>query len=40
MRFVSNIVDSEPEDVSVGMKVRVVWHHVSDTLTLPFWAPA
>jgi uncharacterized OB-fold protein len=40
MRFVSNIVDSEPEDVCVGMKVRVAWHHVSDTLTLPFWAPA
>jgi uncharacterized OB-fold protein len=40
MRFVSNIVDTEPENVSVGMKVRVVWHHVSDHLTLPFWAPA
>jgi hypothetical protein len=22
------------------MNVRVVWHHVSDALTLPFWAPA
>jgi uncharacterized protein len=40
MRFVSNVVDCEPEDVKIGMKVNVVWNHVSDTLTLPFWAPA
>jgi uncharacterized OB-fold protein len=40
MRFVSNVVDCEPGDVAIGMKVRVVWDHVSDTLTLPFWAPA
>jgi uncharacterized OB-fold protein len=39
-RFVSNVVDCEPEDVAIGMPVRVVWHHVSDTLTLPFWTPA
>jgi uncharacterized OB-fold protein len=39
-RFVSNVVDCEPEDVAIGMKVRVVWNHVSDTLTLPFWTPA
>jgi uncharacterized OB-fold protein len=40
MRFVSNVVDCEPDEVTVGMKVRVVWEHVSETLTLPFWAPA
>jgi uncharacterized protein len=40
MRFISNVVDCEPEDVEIGMKVRVVWNHVSDSLTLPFWAPA
>jgi uncharacterized protein len=40
MRFISNVVDCEPEDVHVGMKVKVVWNHVSDTLTLPYWAPA
>ena len=39
-RFVSNVVDCEPEDVVIGMPVRVVWNHVSDTLTLPFWTPA
>ncbi len=39
-RFVSNIVDVEPEDVKVGMLVKVVWNKVSDTLTLPFWTAA
>jgi uncharacterized protein len=40
MRFISNVVECEPDDVKVGMRVKVVWNHVSDTLTLPFWAPA
>src|SRR5262245_61775097 len=40
MRFISNVVDCEPEDVEVGMRVKVVWNHVNDALTLPFWAPA
>jgi uncharacterized OB-fold protein len=40
MRFVSNIVDCEPSSVTIGMAVRVVWHHVNDSLTLPLWAPA
>jgi uncharacterized OB-fold protein len=40
VRFVSTVVDCEPDDVAVGMRVRVVWEHVSETLTLPLWAPA
>jgi uncharacterized protein len=40
IRFVSNVVDCEPDDVTIGMPVRVVFHQVSDTLTLPLWAPA
>jgi uncharacterized OB-fold protein len=40
MRFISNVVECEPEDVKIGMKVKVVWNHVNDSLTLPFWAPA
>ena len=40
MRFISNVVECEPEDVKIGMKVKVVWNHVSDTLTIPFWVPA
>jgi uncharacterized OB-fold protein len=40
IRFISNVVECEPDDVVIGMRLRVVWNHVSDTLTLPFWAPA
>jgi uncharacterized protein len=40
MRFISNVVGCDPEDVEIGMKVSVVWNHVSDALTLPFWVPA
>jgi uncharacterized OB-fold protein len=40
MRFISNVVDCEPDDVRIGMPVKVVWHRVSDTMTLPLWAPA
>jgi uncharacterized protein len=39
IRFVSNLVDCDPEDAAVGMSLRVVWHRASDTLTLPLWAP-
>jgi uncharacterized OB-fold protein len=40
MRFISNVVDCDPDAVQIGMKVKVVWHRVSDTLTLPLWTPA
>jgi uncharacterized OB-fold protein len=40
MRFISNVVECEPEDVKIGMRVKVVWNHVNDALTIPFWAPA
>lgn len=39
MRFISNVVDCEPEKVFVEMPVKVVWEHVSDSLVLPRWAP-
>lgn len=39
-RFLSNVVDTELEEIEVGMPLRVVWNHVSDTLTLPFWTRA
>jgi uncharacterized OB-fold protein len=40
IRFISNVVECEPEEVRIGMKVRVVWNHASDLLTIPYWAPA
>ena len=30
----------DPEDVSIGMKVRVVFDDVTDEITLPKFAPA
>ncbi len=39
-RFVSNVVDVAPENVTVDMAVRVVWNHVSDSLVLPWWTAA
>ena len=40
MRFISNVVECEPEEVTIGMRVKVAWNHVSDTFTVPFWVPA
>jgi uncharacterized OB-fold protein len=40
MRFISNVVDCEPERVAVDMPVRVAWDHLSDTMVFPRWAPA
>jgi hypothetical protein len=39
-RMISNIVDCDPETVSVGDPVRVVWDRLSDTLALPRFTPA
>jgi uncharacterized protein len=39
-RFISNVVDTEPQDVVVGMALRVIWHGVNDRLVLPLWTKA
>jgi uncharacterized protein len=46
VRMMSNIVRDEegfpsldPEDVSIGMRVRVVFHDATDEITLPKFAP-
>lgn len=38
--LVSNVVDCPDDEVHVGMRVRVRWVDVDDTLTLPCFAPA
>jgi uncharacterized protein len=48
VRMMTNIVRDEapdypsidPDDVSIGMRVRVVFHDVTDEITLPKFAPA
>jgi uncharacterized OB-fold protein len=47
VRMMSNLVRDEegypslaPEEVTIGMRVRVVFHDVTDEITLPKFAPA
>lgn len=47
VRMMSNLVKDEPdypsiepEQVSIGMKVRIVFHDVTDEITLPKFTPA
>jgi hypothetical protein len=47
VRMMSNLVKDEPdypsidpEDVSIGMRVQVVFHDVTDEITLPKFVPA
>jgi uncharacterized OB-fold protein len=41
VRLMGNVLDVEPSEVSIGMRVRVVWQEVNDasgrTLKLPQW---
>jgi uncharacterized OB-fold protein len=38
-RFLANVIDCEPEDVSIGMRVEIVWDHVNDDLTVYRFRP-
>jgi uncharacterized OB-fold protein len=38
VRFLSNLVDTAPEDVSIGMPVSLVWEDMSADLALPRFA--
>ena len=40
VRMVSNLVDVEPEEVSVGMSVEVVWEDMGPELAVPRFRPA
>ena len=39
-RMIVNVVDCDPDRVAIGDPVRIVWDRVSDTLSLPRFAPA
>lgn len=38
-QMISNLIGCEAADIHVGMRVQVEYHKVSDTLTLPYFAP-
>jgi uncharacterized OB-fold protein len=39
-RLVTNLVDAQPEEVSIGMRVVVRYEEFDDGLVLPLFAPA
>lgn len=39
VRMVSNVVDCDPEEVTVGMAVEVAWEDMSPELSLPRFRP-
>jgi uncharacterized OB-fold protein len=39
VHLVSNITDCKPEEIKVGMKVRVTFEEVTDEITLPEFTP-
>ena len=38
-RIVGHMVACKPEEMSFGMRVRVVFKHLNDRVTLPVWEP-
>lgn len=39
IRLVTQIVETDPEDVAIGMPVEVVWDSVNENLTVPLFRP-
>ncbi|TMR92924.1 DNA-binding protein [Nonomuraea basaltis] len=39
VRIVGNVVDCPPEEVDIGMSLRVTYRPMDDQLILPMWAP-
>jgi uncharacterized OB-fold protein len=39
VRMLSNVVGVDPDEVTVGSPVRVVWHDLSDGRKLPMFTP-
>jgi hypothetical protein len=40
LRMMSNIVDVDPNDVEIGMKVELVWEDMSEDLAVPRFRPS
>lgn len=39
VRMMTNIIGCKPEDVSIGMDLKVVFDHVTKDIALPKWRP-
>jgi uncharacterized OB-fold protein len=40
VRLLSNVVGCPPDDVAVGMPLRLTWHQLTDGRNLPQFTPA
>lgn len=40
LRMISNLVQSDPESVEIGMPVQLVWEDMSDELAIPRFRPS
>jgi uncharacterized OB-fold protein len=40
VRMVGEVVDVSPEEIAIGMRLRVDLHRIDDELTLPVWRKA
>jgi uncharacterized OB-fold protein len=40
VRLVTNLWDSDDDDVAIGLKVQVLWDDVAENVTIPRFAPA
>ena len=39
VRLITNVVDCEPEEIHVGLRVRVLWDRIDDTVVIPRFTP-
>lgn len=40
VKMMCNIVDCKPEDVYIGMPVKMIWQDITEERALPQWMPA
>jgi uncharacterized OB-fold protein len=40
VKLIGNILDCKPEDVTIGMNVKMTWQDITEERALPQWLPA
>jgi uncharacterized OB-fold protein len=40
LRMMTNLVNCKVKDIHIGLPVRVIYHDISEEITLPYWEPA
>jgi uncharacterized OB-fold protein len=39
VRMLSGLVDCEPDELAIGLRMEVVFRQLTDKLTMPYWRP-